>query len=171
MLRNLQDLNHAGDGGLYAELVRNRAFQGSTVYPANLDGYASVNGAILTLQNLTNPLSSAMPTSLNVAKGDRDGIIGFANTGWWGIEVKPQTYTGSFYVKGDFDGDFTISLQCITTNEVFAKAEIRSSGSHNDWVQHKYHLIPVKSAPNTNNTLSITFDSKVYKRSYAIVNC
>lgn len=157
-----QDINHGGDGGLYAELVRNRAFQGSTVYPANLAGYDSVNGAILTLQNLTNPLSPSMPSSLNVAKGsNNDRCIGFANEGWWGIEVKPQRYAGSFYVQGDYQGDFDVSLQSKLTQEVFATAKVRSSGNHKDWVQYKYELVPKKSASNTNNTLTITFDSKV----------
>lgn len=131
------------------------------MYPANLDGYDTVNGAILALQNLTNPLSPSMPSSLNVAKGSANGLIGFANEGWWGIEVKPQKYAGSFYVQGDYDGDFVVSLQSKITHETFATAKIKSSGNHKDWVQYKYELLPKKSASNTNNTLAITFDSKV----------
>lgn len=34
-----QEINHCGDGGLYAELIRNRAFQGSSMYPSNLDAW------------------------------------------------------------------------------------------------------------------------------------
>ncbi|KAF3391027.1 Alpha-L-arabinofuranosidase A [Talaromyces pinophilus] len=163
-----EDINHGGDGGLYAELVRNRAFQGSTVYPANLDGYEPVNGAILALQNLSKPLSPSMPSSLNVAKGSNNnnnhGLIGFANEGWWGIEVKPQKYAGSFYVQGAYEGDFDVSLQSKITQEVFATAKVKSSGAqHKDWVQYKYELLPKKSASNTNNTLTITFDSKGLK--------
>lgn len=146
---------------MYAELVRNRAFQGSTVYPANLDGYAPVNGAVLSMQNLSDPLSPSMPTSLNVHKGDKEGKIGFANAGFWGMEVKPQLYTGSFYVKGNYDGDFTITLQSNLTSEVFAWTEVKSAGKHDEWVQYKYTLFPWTWAPNSNNTLAITVDSKV----------
>ncbi|EED15681.1 alpha-L-arabinofuranosidase A [Talaromyces stipitatus ATCC 10500] len=158
-----EDINHAGDGGLYAELIRNRAFQGSTVYPANLDGYEPVNGAVLSLKNLSNPLSSSMPSSLNVAKGVQNGIIGFANTGWWGIEVKPHNYAGSFYVKGDYDGDFSVSLQSITTGDVLATARVKARCGVHDWTEHRYNLRPTRQASDTNNTLSITFDTKDLK--------
>ncbi|KAI7970260.1 hypothetical protein EIK77_000262 [Talaromyces pinophilus] len=106
-----------------------------------------------------------MPSSLNVAKGSNNnhGRIGFANDGWWGIEVKPQKYAGSFYVQGAYKGDFDVSLQSKITQEVFATAKVKSSGAqHKDWVQYKYELLPKKSASNTNNTLTITFDSKPY---------
>jgi len=59
-----EDINHSGDGGLYAELIQNRAFQGA---PANLTAWSAVGGAKLSLQNTSQPLSTALPTSLNVA--------------------------------------------------------------------------------------------------------
>lgn len=56
-----EEINHCGEGGLYAELIRNRAFQGSSKYPSNLDAWTAVNGATLSLKNLSDPLSSALP--------------------------------------------------------------------------------------------------------------
>jgi hypothetical protein len=113
-----------------------------------------------------------MPTSLNVAKGSNNvGCIGLANEGWWGIEVKPQRYAGSFYVLGNYQGSFHVSLQSKITQEVFAKAKVRSSGKHEDWVQYKYELLPTKSASNTNNTLTITFDSKVCRPDFIFGIC
>ena len=81
----MQEINHCGEGGLYAELIRNRAFQGSSKYPSNLDAWTAVNGATLSLKNLSDPLSSALPTSVNV-KGSK-GQAGLTNLGWWGIDV------------------------------------------------------------------------------------
>ena len=75
-----EDINHSGEGGLYAELVQNRAFQGAIGSPSNLNAWSSVNGALLSLKNLTKPLSSALPTSMNVvAGGYGHKQVGFAN--------------------------------------------------------------------------------------------
>ncbi|KAF2103488.1 putative vacuolar segregation protein [Rhizodiscina lignyota] len=153
-----EDINHSGDGGIYAELIRNRAFQGSPVFPSMLDPWASVNGAALSLKNLSDALSSALPTSLHVAVGNgSDGPIGFANPGWWGIDVKEQKYTGSFYVKGDYKGTFTASLQSYLTNEAYGGVNIESKAKSSEWVQHEFTIVP-SNAPNINNTFSITFD-------------
>ncbi|RHZ73114.1 hypothetical protein CDV55_108270 [Aspergillus turcosus] len=152
-----EEINHCGEGGLYAELIRNRAFQGSSMYPSNLDAWVPVNGATLSLKNLNDPLSSALPTSVNV-KGSK-GLAGLTNLGWWGIDVKPQKYTGSFYVKGTYSGSFTASLQSATTGKVLASAKIASRCVADEWVQHNFILVPHSAAPDTNNTFSLTFDT------------
>lgn len=75
-----EDINYSGDGGIYAELVRNRAFQGSPVFPSNLTAWSSIGDTVLTLKNLSDPLSSALPTSMNVALANASsGTVGFAN--------------------------------------------------------------------------------------------
>ena len=40
----LEEINHAGEGGLYAELVKNRSFE------QGLDAWTSFNGATIKLQ-------------------------------------------------------------------------------------------------------------------------
>ncbi|GIJ98194.1 hypothetical protein Aspvir_000309 [Aspergillus viridinutans] len=152
-----EEINHCGEGGLYAELIRNRAFQGGSKYPSNLDAWTAVNGATLSLKNLSDPLSSALPTSVNVKGGK--GQAGLTNLGWWGIDVKPQQYTGSFYVKGAYNGSFTALLQSARTGKVFASAKIASHSVEDKWVQHSFTLVPHSAAPDTNNTFSITFDT------------
>jgi alpha-N-arabinofuranosidase len=120
-----------------------------------------VNGASLSLSNLSVPLSSALPTSLHVAAGSGStGSVGFANPGWWGMSVESQSYTGSFYVIGDYSGSFTASLQSADTGEVFGSVTIPSHATSSQWVQHNFTLVPT-DAPNVNNTFSITFDAKV----------
>lgn len=98
---------------------------------------------------------------MSVATGTGNGIVGFANAGYWGIDVKVQKYTGSFYVKGSYTGAFTVSLQSNLTKEVFASTQISSKSTPNQWVQHEFTLTPEKAAPNVNNTFTITFDSSV----------
>src|SRR6476469_8573019 len=61
-----EDINHSGDGGLYAELIQNRAFQGSSQFPIVLEPWTASGDASLSLRNLTNPLSSAFTASVEV---------------------------------------------------------------------------------------------------------
>lgn len=158
-----EDINNSGDGGIYAELIRNRAFQSGdeSRYPVTLDGWSSVNGAKLTLKKLSKPLSSALPYSMNVAvPSSSTKKVGFANDGYWGMDVKIQKYTGSFYVKGAYKGKtFTASLQSALTGEVFGTTEVPVKKAGNDWVKYDFNLTPVKAAPSSNNTFAITFDA------------
>jgi len=151
-----EDINHSGDGGIYAELIQNRAFQGSTEFPSTLEPWVAVGNAVLSLQT-TTPLSSALPTSVNVASNGT-GKVGLLNPGWWGIDVKPQPYTGSFWVLGSYSGFFTAKLQSNLTSEVFATATIPSKCQPGKWVEHNFELFPRSAAPNSNNTFVIEFD-------------
>ncbi|KKY23468.1 putative alpha-l-arabinofuranosidase a [Phaeomoniella chlamydospora] len=150
-----EDINHSGDGGIYAELVQNRAFQGATT----VSPFTAVGSATLSLTNTTVPLSSALPQSMEVTSTGKNGTVGFANSGWWGIEVKPQTYTGTFYVYGAYSGGFTAALVSDTNGQTFATANINKSSVANAWTQFNYTLTPTDTAPDVNNSLQITFDA------------
>ncbi|KAL5117363.1 hypothetical protein ACEQ8H_004679 [Pleosporales sp. CAS-2024a] len=153
-----EDINNSGDGGIYAELIQNRAFQYSHNYSVSTAHYYPINGAVLSIQNLSQPFSKALPASMRVAAGKGTGKIGFKNEGYWGMDVKRQKYTGSFWVKGAYKGSFTASLESNLTCDVFGSVEVPSRAVANDWTEHTFELTPVKDAPNSNNTFSITFD-------------
>lgn len=161
ILTTTQDINNSGDGGIYAELIRNRAFQFSEEYPVSLDGYFLMNNAILSIQTLETPLSDVLPASIRVAAGNSTGSIGFKNDGYWGMSVKQQNYTGSFWVHGAYTGHFTASLQSNLSHEVFGSVQIESKAVENDWIEHQFELVPDRDAPNSNNTFSVTFDPTV----------
>ncbi|CZR66471.1 probable alpha-N-arabinofuranosidase A precursor [Phialocephala subalpina] len=155
-----EDINHSGDGGIYAELINNRAFQGSREFPPTLEPWVPVGNAVFTLQNTSIPLSSALPTSIHVAPGppSSHAKIGLLNPGWWGIDVKPQKYTGSFWALGSYKGNFTVKLQSNVTDDVFASVDIPSSCQPSKWVEHTFELEPNLAASNINNTFVIEFD-------------
>ena len=90
-----EDINNSGDGGIYAELIVNRAFQSSELYPVSLNGYHSLHGARLSIQNLSQPLSAALDSSMRVAAGNGSSRAGFENEGYWGMNVECQKYTGT----------------------------------------------------------------------------
>jgi alpha-N-arabinofuranosidase len=155
-----EDINHSGDGGIYAELINNRAFQGSREFPSTLEPWVPVGNAVFTLQNTSVPLSSALPTSMNVAAGPGSSHtkIGLLNPGWWGIDVKPQKYTGSFWTLGSYKGVFIVKLQSNLTDDIFASVDIPSSSQPSKWVEHTFELEPNVAASNINNTFVIEFD-------------
>ncbi|KAI9658774.1 MAG: hypothetical protein M1821_002334 [Bathelium mastoideum] len=155
-----EDINHSGDGGIYAELIQNRAFQGSSVFPSTLDAWSSIGADTLSLQNLSNPVSSALPTSMNVAVANgTTGQVGFSNTGWWGFDVQVQDYQGSFYVHGTYNGTVTVSLVSYLSNDTFGTVKVPVQSTANDWTQFNYTLTPSTAAPNPNNTFILTFDA------------
>ncbi|KAJ5675272.1 uncharacterized protein N7477_005206 [Penicillium maclennaniae] len=121
-----EEINHCGEGGLYAELIRNRAFQGSTTYPSSLDAWTAVGDSTLSIHNLTSPLSSALPTSVRVSG---KGTVGLSNDGFWGIDVRPQKYSGSFYVKGSYKGSFTASLRSATSGKTLESTQVKSKST------------------------------------------
>ncbi|KAF2448271.1 glycoside hydrolase family 51 protein [Karstenula rhodostoma CBS 690.94] len=168
-----EDINNSGDGGIYAELIQNRAFQYSRSFPVSTAHYFPINGASLSIQNLSEPLSKALPASLRVggrSSGYSTGKIGFENEGYWGIGVSQQKYTGSFWVKGAYEGSFTASLQSNLTDDVFGSVEIKSKAVDGEWVEHEFELVPEKDAPNSNNTFAVTFDAAGTKKGYLDFN-
>ena len=131
--------------------------------PSEIDPWTAVGNTNLTLQNMTQPLSEALLTSLNVAvAGGSTGPVGISNPGWWGIDVRAQQYTGSFYVMGTYNGTFTASLQSALRNQSYGSVQIQSQSNANGWTQHFFNITPT-AAPESNNTFSLTFDAEVWQ--------
>jgi len=110
-----EDINHAADGGLYAELIKNRSFEdGNTVDPWLT---TTTSGAALTLSlDNTNPLNASQTNALKmtVTNASATARAGVYNPGFWGIDlVAGQTYNLTFFAKKDiaFSGDITVSLE------------------------------------------------------------
>lgn len=151
-----EDINYSGDGGIYAELIRNRAFKGSTVYPSTVEPWEAVGQAVLSLQTTEPTLSSALPTYLHIAT-NATGIVGIKNPGWWGIDVQPQTYKGTFWASGSYDGNFTAQLQGTFSDDIWATTEIQSANVAGTWTEYNFTLTPAISAPNSNNSFTLSW--------------
>jgi alpha-N-arabinofuranosidase len=96
---------------------------------------------------------------MNVSPGpDAIDVIGFANPGFNGMEVAPRVYVGSFYVKGDYIGDMTISLVATSNAGIhYASIDIPVTSHSGNWTHVQYTLNPPAPAPNTQNSLAISF--------------
>jgi alpha-N-arabinofuranosidase len=135
-----EEINHAFDGGLYAELLSNRTFR-PIFY--GIDHWQVVrNGnAAATLQpdRSTGP-STAIPHSLKVTvtNASPGSEAGLSNTGYWGVPVQPHTtYHGSFYaqVTDASPGPVTARLVNDKTGATLAEAQVTVSGP---WRKYGY---------------------------------
>ena len=98
-----EEINYSYDGGLYAEMVRNRTFQDH-----GWDGVARWNieelgNSVATMEvDLADGPSAALEHSLaiTVKQADAANPAGVRNEGYWGMAVRPNTtYKGSLYAK------------------------------------------------------------------------
>lgn len=87
-----EDINHSGDGGLHAELLRNRALQIVDIanQEAALYAWHPLNGSTLQAVNDTKPVSAALPNSFKVDL--KDGQASFENEGYWGALVRSSSF-------------------------------------------------------------------------------
>jgi alpha-N-arabinofuranosidase len=108
-----EEINHSYDGGLYAELIRNRIFKDN---PNTPEGWSLVKESPDSIASIkligTNPdnapfderrhsINGALTTCLRLTVEKGGSRAGIANEGYWGVPVKPSTtYKASFYMKG-----------------------------------------------------------------------
>lgn len=153
-----EEINHAYDGGLYGEMVRNRIFRkewsGYEYWNLNQLG----NGRA-RMETGTDGPSKALPTSLKlvVTQASEGNEAGLANDGWWGMAVRPSTvYRGSFYAKPDGITSAHISLIADDTGATLAEAHVPLQGA--DWKQYTFTLSTKATIkPNQTNHLIVSF--------------
>ena len=150
-----EEINHSYDGGLYSELIRNRAFMDDSYGP---HGWVLVQAgdsqASMELDKTTGP-STALPRSLKVSikSASEQSPAGVSNIGYWGMAVRPNTsYACSFYAKASdgLTGPLTARIVSDRTGAVLAQAQVPAITA--EWQQYKVALktaaVPAVSAEN-----------------------
>lgn len=156
-----EELNHAYDGGLHAELVRNRAFMDDARNPAYWSPVQASGSSAAIALDPKQPLSSALTTSLrlDVATASRTAPAGVANAGYWGFPVTPDTrYRASFYARAaeGFSGPVTITLESADGGTVYARDTVRRVTG--DWKQYRVTLHTGDVTPTSNARLTLKVD-------------
>lgn len=155
----LEEINHSGDGGVYAELVRNRDLKESSTSPVYWSAVAGGGASASIALDSSQPLDNANPLSLKltVASLPAGSRAGIANDGYFGIPVTPgTTYHLSFFARAGtgFAGPLTASLES-TSGRVWARVSIPSITS--DWAKYTATLTtPRGIAASLDNRLVIT---------------
>ena len=147
-----EEINHAYDGGLYAELVRNRAFLDDAAAPAHWSLVQADGSAATMALDPKEPLNTSIGTSLrlNVTQASTGHAAGITNEGYWGIPVKPNTrYRASFYAKAapGFTGPVAVSIQSDDGRTIYATKTV--SGLTSAWKPYEFTLQTDKNVTPT----------------------
>ena len=154
-----EEINHSYDGGLYAELVQNRAMLDDAKTPAHWSAFPA-DAATLALDR-DHPLNANLPTGLrvDVERATAAAPAGVANGGYWGIPVMAKTrYRASFYAKAAAASDGPVTLSIVGTDgTVYAKATV--AGLTTDWKKYEATLDTAEGVtPTTKARFALAFD-------------
>lgn len=170
-----EDINHAADGGLYAEMIQNRDFEYSRV-PENMHwindstivnqkGWQEIYYKPVDLFSWSLMLKGDAEASVNLEKDKPvstknpqylrftinkidNGSAAIVNNGFWGISVtKKQNYLLSFFAKknSDYSGKLKVTIES-TGGDVYASTEI--DGLTSEWKQFKLTLTSTAVDPH-----------------------
>ncbi len=157
-----EEINFSYDGGLYAELVRNRAFLDDPAKPAHWSAVAPAPAAASIALDPKHPLNSVIPTSLRLdaSAASPAAPAGVANEGYWGIPVKPSTrYRASFRAKAapGFTGPLTVAITSLDGATVYARGRVDRLTA--DWAAYELVLkTGRKVVPTTRARLTLTIE-------------
>jgi alpha-L-arabinofuranosidase len=156
-----EEINHSYDGGLYAELIQNRAFLDNSATPVHWS-VVNDNGAEATIAlDPTNSFNDQLTTSLRltVTKAAKNQSAGVANNGYWGIPVQPHThYRATLLARSDagFTGPVTVAIVSDDGHTVYATGKF--SGLTTDWKKFELSLKTGRVDPTTKAHFVITLD-------------
>lgn len=156
-----EEINYSYDGGLYAELIRNRTFRSD--WSGVLNWYLVEKGsaaAEMTPDAHEGP-STALTNSvrLEVTRAAADSPAGLLNEGYWGFPVRPNTkYSGSLYAKSKSDGPLPVKIALVSdqSGKALASASVTVNGS--SWAQYKFEMQSGSVDASAGNHLELTVD-------------
>ena len=163
-----EEINHSGEGGLYAEMVQNRDFeitslpdgadfagnlvktkqgwQERKVFGNELHGWSflSEGGAEGEIRLQTaNPLNAQNPASMRIIVSKKGSRAGVSNSGFWGMNFKKdETYRLSFYArtKNGTKSNLTVSLESQNGKTIYSERKIANVGG--EWKKYECEFIP-----------------------------
>ncbi|MFL6414409.1 MAG: alpha-L-arabinofuranosidase C-terminal domain-containing protein [Bryobacteraceae bacterium] len=156
-----EEINYSYDGGLYAELIRNRTFRSD--WSGILNWYLIEKGsssAMVASETKDGP-SAALTTSakLEVTRADANSPAGLLNEGYWGMAVRPNSrYKGSFFAKSNSEAALPVSVALVAdqSGQVLAKTSVPVTGTA--WKEYKFEMQSGTAAPSSENHLELTLD-------------
>jgi hypothetical protein len=136
-----EDINFGADGGLYAELVKNRSFE----FPDALMGWHEVKLSALSGSLLVHDQDPAIPANSHYLRvtADQPGGFGVSNEGFRGIGVKAgETYLFSAQVRKVLGDGVKVRVELVTADgRVLAQDQL--TGLKPRWAKETATLKPV----------------------------
>ena len=139
-----EDINFAADGGLYAELIKNRSFE----FPYSLQGWKAF-GNVQILDN--GPFERCPHYARLSDPGHAHKQTGLDNEGFFGIGVEAgKTYRFSVWARVPSGGEGSIRVELVNTasmgeDQFFVQQTIKISGSQ--WKKYEAELRPGVTDP------------------------
>ncbi len=179
-----EDINHAADGGLYAELIRNRSFEDGPSYgaPADMQAWSTyaVSPSQLTARLvqpskkaplLNSVQQNALELTINATAAQPVCLV---NEGFWGINtVQGRTYRLSFWAKGKYSGNIKAVLKAHGAHEaheapptapegasILAEAIVSPSGDERGASWRKYTAELTATGNDPKAQFALVFDGK-----------
>jgi alpha-L-arabinofuranosidase len=155
-----EEINYSYDGGLYAEMVRNRTFQDhgfGGVAHWNIEHMGN-SVASMSVDQAEGP-SDALQHSLaiDVKQADSANRAGVRNEGYWGMALRPNTtYKGSLYAKADSADMGALTAELVDDNTGKSVATATTPALSKDWKQYNFTLTTGKIEPSSQNHLLLT---------------
>jgi alpha-L-arabinofuranosidase len=143
-----EEINQAGEGGIYAELIRNRGLEDAAA-PKLPSGWGVLNegGPGQVVVDTAAPLNQARRHSIRIEREAGDGRLGVFNEGFWGIPLrKGARYRLTLWAKGDSPLDVALGR-----TRSIASAKVAAPGS--SW--KRIEQVLTASADATDARLSI----------------
>ena len=147
-----EDINHAADGGIYAELIRNRSFEDGPRYgaPADMQGWSTYAAAPSQLTakliqpTKKTPLLNAVQHNaleLNV-KASPSVPVCLVNEGYWGINaVQGRKYRLTFWAKTlKYQGSVKATLCSKDGSQLYAETVVGNFGVGKGWKKYEAML-------------------------------
>ena len=137
-----EDINYAADGGLYAEMVKNRSFE----FPQNFMGWNTYGN--IALQN-DGPFERNPHYVRLASAGHNDKHSGLENEGFFGVTFKKgASYRFSVWARSPKGGDARIRVELVDPasmgeTHVCAAKDITVGSS--EWKQYEITLTPDRS--------------------------
>ncbi|OAY41104.1 alpha-L-arabinofuranosidase 1 [Manihot esculenta] len=165
-----EEINHAGAGGIWGELVNNRGFEaGGPNTPSNIAPWSIIgDGSSLIVSTDRSSCFERNKVALRMdvfcdSKGNNicpDGGVGIYNPGFWGMNIqKGKTYKVVLYVRSLGSINISVSLTDSNGLQTLATAKIIASASDVlNWT--KAEVLLEAKGTNQNSRLQLTSSQK-----------
>ena len=165
-----EDINHAADGGIYAELIRNRSFEDGPRYgaPADMQGwstYAAVpsqlTAKLIQPSKKTPLLNAVQHNALELdIKASPSVPVCLVNEGYWGINaVQGRKYRLTFWAKPPkYQGSVKATLCSKDGSQIYAEAVINRFGTGKTKGWKKYEATLTANDNDPQAQFALVFD-------------
>ncbi|MBV5315368.1 MAG: alpha-L-arabinofuranosidase [Prolixibacteraceae bacterium] len=130
-----EDINFGADGGLYAELIKNRSFE----FDNHLLGWSAFGNVQILSEK---PCFERNPNFARLSFQDELTSTGLDNEGFKGVGLKAkETYKLSFYSRNLGSDTLKVQVNLISwSNDIIASKIMKIQG--NEWKKYETELLP-----------------------------